>query len=160
MPFARPRDRAALNNSPAYKRLRAAVTQYLMDVGVKRAVEATRSGELPNVAPVTFDSGPPRAFREAAASPIDQRYVEFYEVTKVYPTPKGPLTVVDKFNLDAPGRVRLADRPFRLRQVDGAVDGRRAERRFGGGIVLDGREVAWPGPTAPWCSRRRRCCPG
>jgi nitrate/nitrite transport system ATP-binding protein len=149
VPFARPRDRAALNNSPAYKRLRAAVTQYLMDVGVKRAAEAPPEdrGELPNVVPVAFDSGPPRAFREAAASPIDRRYVEFYEATKVYPTPKGPLTVVDKFNLlmrkgefislighSGCGKSTVLSMVAGLNEVSG------------GGIVLDGREVSMAGP--------------
>ena len=39
VPFERPRDRSAMNNSPAYKKLRAAVTQYLMDAGIERAAQ-------------------------------------------------------------------------------------------------------------------------
>ena len=37
----------------------------------------------------------PRAYRDAAGAPIEQRYVEFFEVGKIYPTPNGPLTVVE-----------------------------------------------------------------
>ena len=70
-----------------------------------------------------------QAYTNAAHSPIEERYVEFFEVRKTYPTPKGPLTVVDGFNLqDEEGRVRNAHRPFRLRQVDGSVDGGGAQQ--------------------------------
>jgi nitrate/nitrite transport system ATP-binding protein len=148
VPFARPRDRAALNDSAAYKRLRAAVTQYLMDAGVKRDTgTAEDASELPNVVPVTFDPGPPRAYREAAAGPVDQRYVEFYETTKVYPTSKGPVTIVDKFNLlmrkgefislighSGCGKSTVLSMVAGLNEVSG------------GGIVLDGREVTTAGP--------------
>jgi nitrate/nitrite transport system ATP-binding protein len=148
VPFARPRDRAALNDSAAYKRLRAAVTQYLMDAGVKRDAGATEdASQLPNVVPVAFDPGPPRAYREAAAGPADQRYVEFYETTKAYPTPKGPVTIVDKFNLlmrkgefislighSGCGKSTVLSMVAGLNEVSG------------GGIVLDGREVTTAGP--------------
>jgi nitrate/nitrite transport system ATP-binding protein len=33
-------------------------------------------------------------------------------------------------------------------------------RATSGGVIVDGREVAGPGPTAPWCSRTTRCCRG
>ena len=72
VPFARPRDRTEMNQNPAYKRLRAAITQYLMDVGVEQAAASSDDRHtLPNVVPITFDAGPPRAYREAAASPIE-----------------------------------------------------------------------------------------
>ncbi|MEM9754958.1 MAG: ABC transporter ATP-binding protein, partial [Pseudomonadota bacterium] len=45
-PFAveipRPRDRSAMNHDAEFKRLRAAVTTYLMDVGIEAKVEGTR----------------------------------------------------------------------------------------------------------------------
>ncbi|MFH1341215.1 MAG: nitrate ABC transporter ATP-binding protein [Pseudomonadota bacterium] len=172
VPFARPRDRAALNDSATYKRLRAAITQYLMDVGVKREVVAAGDrAKLPNVVPVRFDAGPPRAFREAAAGPIDQRYVEFFEASKVYPTPKGPLTVVDKFNLLMPkgefislighsgcGKSTVLSMVAGLNEVSS------------GGIVLDGREVSIAGPDRavvfqapslfPWMSVRENVALG
>ena len=66
------------------------------------------------------------------------------------------------------GRVRLADRPFGLRQIDRAVDGRRAQRRSpSGGIVLDSREIDDAGPDRavvfqapsllPWLTARAEC---
>jgi nitrate/nitrite transport system ATP-binding protein len=147
VPFERPRDRKEMNNSQSYKRLRAAITQYLMDVGVERAAVVDDRGNLPNVVPVTFDSGPPRAYREAASSPIENRYVEFYEVKKVYPTPKGPLTVVDGFNLLMNKREFVSlighsgcGKSTVLSMVAGLSD------ISGGGIVLDGKEVTVAGP--------------
>ncbi len=173
VPFERPRDRAAMNNNPAYKKLRAAITQYLMDVGVTRttgnAVEDRR--EVPNVVPATFDSGPPRAYKEAAAGPADNRYVEFYQVSKVYPTPKGPLTVVDGFDmLMKKGEfVSLighsgCGKSTVLSMVAGLND------ISSGGIVLDSREVTTAGPDRavvfqspslfPWLTARENVAIG
>ena len=90
----RPRARTAMNNDPAFKKLRAAVTKYLMDVGIAAKVEETR--KLPQVTPI---HGTPKAYAEAARSGIDQKYLEFSQLSKVYPTPEGPLTVVDRFDL-------------------------------------------------------------
>ena len=45
-------------------------------------------------------------------------YVELSNLTKIYPTPKGPAVIVKDFNLQIKqGRIRLPDRPFRLRQI-------------------------------------------
>ncbi|MCA8878937.1 MAG: ABC transporter ATP-binding protein [Rhodobacteraceae bacterium] len=90
----RPRDRAAMNHDPEFKSLRAAVTGYLMDVGIQAKVADTRS--LPNVTPI---HGLPRAVTAATAGMIDERFLDFSQLHKVYPTPKGPLTVVKDFNL-------------------------------------------------------------
>ncbi|MBV0911074.1 ABC transporter ATP-binding protein [Anianabacter salinae] len=90
----RPRDRTAMNNDQTFKRLRAQVTSYLMDVGIEAKVEGTRL--LPDVTPI---HGVPAAVATAAQSALDERYVEFSQVHKVYPTPKGPLTVVEDFDL-------------------------------------------------------------
>jgi len=100
----RPRDRTAINTNPAFKRLRAAVTQYLMDIGAQRTASSESERRLPNVSPVTLHPKSaarklPAAYAKASDSPIESRYVEFFEVRKSYPTPKGPLTVVDGFNL-------------------------------------------------------------
>ena len=92
----RPRDRAAINNDPRFIELRANVTQYLLDLRDNR--EATdNSTELPNVVPVRF--GLPKAVRDVAKSRVDERYLEFSQIGKTYPTPEGPLTVVDNFQL-------------------------------------------------------------
>ncbi|MEJ2016681.1 MAG: ATP-binding cassette domain-containing protein [Limibacillus sp.] len=90
----RPRDRAAMNHNPAFKRLRAGVTQYLMDVGIAAKVEETR--KLPDVTPI---HGMPKAYAEAAQSLTDERYLQYSQLHKIYPTPKGPLTVVEDFEL-------------------------------------------------------------
>ena len=143
--LARPRDRAAMNHDAEFKRLRAAITQYLMDAGLKRAA-VEDSVTLPNVVPADF-AGPPKAYRDAAASPVAKRYVEFYQVSKVYPTPKGPLTVVDGFDLmmrkgefvslighSGCGKSTVLSMAAGLNAISG------------GGIVLDGREVTSAGP--------------
>ncbi|MGD1922761.1 MAG: ABC transporter ATP-binding protein [Paracoccaceae bacterium] len=92
--LARPRDRTAMNHDPIFKHLRAKVTQYLMDVGIAAKIEGTRI--LPDVTPI---HGAPKAYAEAAHSLTDARYLQFSQLDKVYPTPKGPLTVVEDFNL-------------------------------------------------------------
>jgi nitrate/nitrite transport system ATP-binding protein len=173
VPFERPRDRAAMNNNPSYKKLRAAITQYLMDVGITRAKSAAAEEprEVPNVVPASFDSGPPRVYREASAGPGDNRYVEFYQVSKVYPTPKGPLTVVDGFDL----RMKKGEfvslighsgcgKSTVLSMVAGLND------ISGGGIVLDSREVTTAGPDRavvfqapslfPWLTARENVAIG
>ncbi len=90
----RPRDRSALNDDPAFKTLRAAVTAYLMDVGIRDRVEGSRL--LPAVTP---RHAMPKAYAEAARSHIDSRYLHYSQLHKIYDTPKGPLTVVEDFNL-------------------------------------------------------------
>ncbi|MEJ6388817.1 ABC transporter ATP-binding protein [Gymnodinialimonas ulvae] len=90
----RPRDRTAMNNDAEFKRLRAQVTTYLMDVGIEAKVEGARV--LPDVTPI---HAVPVAVKNAAQSAIEDRYLEFSKVHKVYPTPKGPLTVVEDFDL-------------------------------------------------------------
>jgi nitrate/nitrite transport system ATP-binding protein len=83
-----------MNNDETFKALRAEVTGYLMDVGVEAKVEGTRN--LPDVTPI---HGLPTAVKEATKGAIEQRFLDFSQLHKVYPTPKGPLTVVEDFNL-------------------------------------------------------------
>lgn len=90
----RPRDRSAMNDDPAFKALRADVTAYLMDVGIRGKVEGSRL--LPSVTP---RHALPRAYTQAAKSFADDRYLQFSQLHKVYATPKGPLTVVRDFDL-------------------------------------------------------------
>jgi len=90
----RPRDRMAMNTDEEFKRLRAQVTSYLMEVGIEAKIEGTRI--LPNVTPI---HGVPSAVVNAQKGLIDRRFVDFSQLHKVYPTPKGPLTVVEDFNL-------------------------------------------------------------
>ncbi|MPQ93339.1 ABC transporter ATP-binding protein [Thioclava sp. JE_KL1] len=90
----RPRDRGAMNHDEGFKRLRAAVTNYLMDVGMQAKAEGTR--KLPDVTPL---HALPKAVSDAARSALEGKYLEYSQLHKIYPTPKGPLTVVEDFNL-------------------------------------------------------------
>jgi nitrate/nitrite transport system ATP-binding protein len=171
VPFERPRDRTEMNASPAYKRLRAGITQYLMDIGIENTATADDRRDLPNVVPIAFDPGPPRAYRDAAASPTEARFVEFYEVKKTYPTPKGPLTVVDGFNLlmrkgefvslighSGCGKSTVLSMAAGLNDISS------------GGIVLDHKEIETAGPDRavvfqapslfPWLTARENVALG
>ena len=90
----RPRDRGRMNTNETFKSLRADVSKYLMDVGIEAKVEGTRL--LPNVTPI---HSLPVALAEAEKSTLRSRYLDFSQLHKVYPTPKGPLTVVENFDL-------------------------------------------------------------
>lgn len=90
----RPRERHAMGENSSYKRLRAAITAYLMDVGM-----AAKSAETRKMPDVTPRHALPRAYAKAASSPIDARYLQFSQLHKIYATPKGPLTVVEDVNL-------------------------------------------------------------
>jgi nitrate/nitrite transport system ATP-binding protein len=172
----RPRDRTAINTNPAFKRLRAAVTQHLMDIGARRAASSESERRLPNVSPVALHpKGAPRklpaAYAKASDSPIESRYVEFFEVRKSYPTPKGPLAVVDGFNLlvNKGELVSLighsgCGKSTILSMVAGLSD------ISSGGIVLDGREISSAGPDRavvfqapslmPWLTARENVALG
>ncbi|MCL4159479.1 UNVERIFIED_CONTAM: hypothetical protein GTU68_050766, partial [Idotea baltica] len=65
-----------------------------MDVGIAAKVEDTRL--LPNVTPI---HAVPAAVTAAQEGGIEERYLNFSQLHKVYPTPKGPLTVVENFDL-------------------------------------------------------------
>ncbi|MFH1804705.1 MAG: nitrate ABC transporter ATP-binding protein [Pseudomonadota bacterium] len=103
----RPRDRGDMNSDPEFIRLRAAVTDYLMTIGAERGAETDRDIILPDIVPITQKTGsvtaignpPPAAILAAGASHKDANFLEFKNLSKVYPTPKGPLTVVDGFDL-------------------------------------------------------------
>ncbi|WP_170764749.1 ABC transporter ATP-binding protein [Ruegeria lacuscaerulensis] len=90
----RPRDRSAMNHDATFKALRAEVTSYLVDVGIEGKVEGSRI--LPNVTPI---HDMPKAVQKAQEGLIDERFLDFSQLHKIYPTPKGPLTVVQDFNL-------------------------------------------------------------
>ncbi|MCF8533319.1 MAG: nitrate ABC transporter ATP-binding protein [Reyranella sp.] len=166
----RPRNRMALNADPAFKRLRAEITKYLMDLGIERGVEGEER-HLPDIQPVTQLEPPPELVRKAGRSPILDRYVEFFDVKKVYPTPKGPLTVVEKFQfLMKKGEfVSLighsgCGKSTVLSMVAGLTE------ISDGGIVLNGREIDSAGPDRavvfqapslmPWLTARENVALG
>ncbi|MEO1733671.1 MAG: ABC transporter ATP-binding protein, partial [Pseudomonadota bacterium] len=90
----RPRERGEMNHHEGFKALRAKVTNYLMDVGIEAKVEGSKV--LPNVTPI---HGVPAAVADAQKGLIDKNFLDFSQLHKVYPTPQGPLTVVEDFNL-------------------------------------------------------------
>ncbi|WP_299350814.1 ABC transporter ATP-binding protein [uncultured Shimia sp.] len=92
----RPRDRGAMNHHEGFKTLRRDVTNYLMDVGMAAKADVTKI--LPNITAV---HNLPKAQADVRArdSKRTDRYLEFSRLHKVYPTPKGPLTVVEDFDL-------------------------------------------------------------
>ena len=105
--LARPRDRVALNHDETYHRLRADITAYLMEAGQLRKASSDGGIVLPNVVPFHANDdaqGPeeelPAAYVKAASEARrDERYLDFSLISKTFPTPKGPLTVVEDFDL-------------------------------------------------------------
>ncbi|MCF3642610.1 nitrate ABC transporter ATP-binding protein [Rhizobium sp. TRM95111] len=170
----RPRDRAEMNSDAEFIRLRADITAYLMDIGAERGSEEERTIELPNVIPITQKPKVeklPEAYARKAQSAIEKGYVEFFEVRKVYPTPKGPLTVVDGFDLKMKkgefisvighsgcGKSTVLSMVAGLNPISS------------GGIILDGREISGAGPDRavvfqapsllPWLTARENVALG
>ena len=139
-----------MNHDADFKRLRAEITQYLMRVGLERQVSDEDTVELPNVVPITQTEAadqPPEVYLKAAESPREDRFLEFINLKKVYPTPKGPLTVVDGVELrmrkgefislighSGCGKSTVLSMTAGLNEISS------------GSVVLDGREVAGAGP--------------
>lgn len=98
----RPRDRTAMNHHEEFKRLRKEITQYLLRVGMEKAA-ADDKLILPAIQPITASPAEqikdPDVAAARAKSPAQEKYVEFSKVSKIYQTPKGPLKVVDEFDL-------------------------------------------------------------
>ncbi len=97
----RPRDRAEINADESFIRLRGEITEYLMEIGATRRRSGDTGIVLPNIVPITQrrKDDLPEAYKRASQSVNDSRYLEFSQLRKVYPTPKGPLTVVDGFEM-------------------------------------------------------------
>jgi len=146
----RPRDRTAINHSPEFKSIRREVTEYLMHVGA--AKNATTEGtivNLPSVLPNTSRehlTGLSKVARNAAA-PNEARYVDFSQISKIYQTSKGPVKVVDGFDLkirkgefisiighSGCGKSTVLSMMAGLNDISEGV------------IVLDGREIDNAGP--------------
>lgn len=144
----RPRDRAEMNSNDEFIRLRAAVTDYLLQLGNDRGSGQERDITLPNIVPITQAADPlPDAYVEASASAHDERYLEFSEIQKVYPTPKGPLTVVDGFDLKMKKGefiTLIGHSGCGKSTVLSMVSGLNEISR--GGIILDGKHIAGAGP--------------
>jgi nitrate/nitrite transport system ATP-binding protein len=171
--LARPRDRGELNSDAEFIRLRNEVTAYLMDAGAERGGGQETVVSLPNVLPITHKATGklPDAYLKAAHSSIERRYVEFSDVRKVYPTPKGPLTVVDGFDFkmnkgefvtlighSGCGKSTVLSMAAGLNPITS------------GGVILDGREISGAGPDRavvfqapslmPWLTARENVALG
>jgi nitrate/nitrite transport system ATP-binding protein len=173
--IARPREREAMNDSTAYKTLRNTIVGYLDLLNSGQKSGGDTHGDLPNVTPLDLteiatskakDSKLPQAYLDAASSAITTRYLEFFKLKKVYPTPKGPLTVVDDVNL-------LMNRGEFVSLIGHSGCGKSTVLTMaaglneisGGGIVLDGREIDVAGPDKavvfqspslmPWLTARQ-----
>jgi nitrate/nitrite transport system ATP-binding protein len=147
--LARPRDRTAMNHDPEFKRIRREVTQYLMQVSAEQNAKADdKIVSLPSVLPNTAREHQAKnvALPVETAANLD-RYVEFSRVSKIYPTPKGPVKVVDGFDL----KIRKGEfvsiighsgcgKSTALTMCAGLND------ISEGVIVLDGKEVNTAGP--------------
>jgi len=100
----RPRDRTALNHNPEFKKLRAEITRYLMDIGIEKNLgSAVDKVVLPDVKPNTSNDWD-RDHSTLKPKQYDlgrTRYLEFSQLSKIYPTPDGnsSVKVVDGFDL-------------------------------------------------------------
>jgi len=144
----RPRDRAAINHSSEFKRIRREVTQYLMQVGSeKNAATEGNVVRLPQVLPNTSREHQLEVNQKPRNAVAVERYVDFSQVSKIYPTPKGPVKVVDGFELkirkgefisiighSGCGKSTVLSMMAGLNDISEGV------------IVLDGREVDNAGP--------------
>ena len=166
----RPRDREAVNDDARFQALRTEIVDYLGSLVAGSQAKGSDSGNLPNVTPLDL-SPPPKAYRDAASGGAVRRFMEFYKLDKVYPTPKGPLTVVEDFNL-------LMDKGEFVSLIGHSGCGKSTVLTMASGlnsiskgsIVLDSREVDAAGPDKavvfqapslmPWLSARHNVALG
>ena len=161
----RPREREAMNDDRAFQQLRRTIIGYLAKLNVDAPSQIESSVRLPNVTPLDL-APPPRAYTDATKSGVTTRYLEFFRLDKVYPTPKGPLTVVEDFNL-------LMDKGEFVSLIGHSGCGKSTVLTMAaglnpisrGGIVLDNREITSAGPDKavvfqapslmPWLTARQ-----
>jgi nitrate/nitrite transport system ATP-binding protein len=166
----RPREREAMNDSAAFQTLRREIVSYLGSLVAGQAKQGDASGQLPNVVPLDL-APPPKAYQDAARGGATRRYLEFYKLDKVYPTPRGPLTVVEDFNL-------LMDKGEFVSLIGHSGCGKSTVLTMAAGlnaiskgaIVLDNREVDVAGPDKavvfqapslmPWLTARQNVALG
>lgn len=168
--LARPRDREAVNDNPAFQALRSEIVGYLGGLAGEKAAKGSDFGALPNVTPLDL-AGPPKAYQDAAKAGATRRYMEFWKLNKIYPTPKGPLTVVEDFNL-------MMDKGEFVSLIGHSGCGKSTVLTMAaglnaiskGGIILDNREIDIAGPDKavvfqspslmPWLTARQNVALG
>ncbi|VWX60211.1 ABC transporter ATP-binding protein [Sphingorhabdus sp. 109] len=174
----RPRQREAMNEDAAYKTLRNKIVGYLDILSSDQKAVASESADLPDITPLDLSGAQegeqtnlPQAYLDAAQSPIKTRYLEFFKLKKIYPTPKGPLTVVEDVNI-------LMDKGEFISLIGHSGCGKSTVLTMAaglneisdGGIILDGREVDVAGPDKavvfqapslmPWLTARQNVALG
>lgn len=166
----RPRDREAVNDSVAFQKLRTEIVNYLGSLAGEKVAKGSESGSLPNVTPLDL-APPPKAYQDAAKKGATRRYMEFWKLHKVYPTAKGPLTVVEDFNL-------MMDKGEFVSLIGHSGCGKSTVLTMAaglnaiskGGIILDNREIDIAGPDKavvfqapslmPWLTARQNVALG
>jgi nitrate/nitrite transport system ATP-binding protein len=166
----RPRDREAVNDSVEFQKLRTEIVNYLGGLAGDKAAQGSDFGHLPNVLPLDL-APPPKAYQDAARKGATRRYMEFWKLHKVYPTPKGPLTVVEDFNL-------MMDKGEFISLIGHSGCGKSTVLTMAaglneiskGGIILDNREIDVAGPDKavvfqapslmPWLTARQNVALG
>ncbi|MCJ2180005.1 ABC transporter ATP-binding protein [Novosphingobium album (ex Hu et al. 2023)] len=172
----RPRDREAVNDDAHFQSLRKQIVGYLGMLNEQGSSVGESSVALPEVSPLDLfaakkEAELPSAYLEAGKSAVERRYLEFYKLHKVYPTPKGPLTVVEDFNL-------LMDKGEFISLIGHSGCGKSTVLTMAaglnaisaGGIVLDNREIDIAGPDKavvfqapslmPWLTARQNVALG
>ncbi len=165
----KPRDRGAMNSDPEFIRLRATITRYLLSLNEQHNNEPG-AGEtpLPNIVPINVAQALDKSAVQRWATPYitelpasadnaegiadhkatkDDRYLQFSQTGKTYPTPDGPLTVVKDFELSVSkgefvtlighsgcGKSTVLSMAAGLNPISS------------GGIVLDGKHITDAGP--------------
>ncbi|WP_298290620.1 nitrate ABC transporter ATP-binding protein [Novosphingobium sp.] len=166
----RPRDREEVNDSIDFQALRTEIVTYLGGLAGGKAALGSDAGSLPNIIPLDL-APPPKAYQDAAKKGATRRYMEFWKLGKVYPTPKGPLTVVEDFNL-------LMDKGEFVSLIGHSGCGKSTVLTMAaglneiskGGIILDNREIDVAGPDKavvfqspslmPWLTARQNVALG
>ncbi|MEM6857512.1 MAG: ABC transporter ATP-binding protein [Pseudomonadota bacterium] len=174
---ARPRDREAINDDADYQALRKDIVSYLGSLNAESGTVGESAIDLPKVTPIDLlaskkeKDAPPQAYLDAAKSTVEKRYLEFFKLDKIYPTPKGPLKVVENFSL-------LMDKGEFISLIGHSGCGKSTVLTMaaglneisGGGIVLDNREIEMAGPDKavvfqapslmPWLTARQNVALG
>ncbi|MFK7857272.1 MAG: ABC transporter ATP-binding protein [Granulosicoccus sp.] len=95
-----PRDRAAMNHNDQFIALRADLTRHLLALSRTRSQHQASDLPAPNVVPIRKAvNAPPTLPESENTTGIQSRYLQFSELSKIYPTPKGEIAVVKGFEL-------------------------------------------------------------
>jgi len=96
----RPRERAAMNHNQHFIDLRATLTRHLLALSKTRTQQQASELTAPNVVPIRNAETMPAAISDTDnLKGIQTRYLQFSELTKIYPTAQGEVAVVKGFEL-------------------------------------------------------------